>query len=331
MTDEIRTPSWRQFANMSEEYDRFVWNTKGVDGFCSSHAWAVSAREAFLPDATPAIYRHEAGFVAFAAYETEEWGRLWTPLEPGWLLTSPLVGEDQAALAEPFLRATRSGGQSWRAVLLAGLADFRPFLQSTARALSGDCSIFRGVESHRRVASLEGGMDGFLSRRAPKFRANLRRAARACRAAGLVWRFYDAAMTADEAEALFERAMAVETRSWKGRTGQGVDAGPMNLFYRNMLRRLGPKGQARILIAESNGRDVGYLFGGLMGGVYRGFQFSFDADYRRLGLGNMLQGEMIERLCAEGAEAYDLGVAADYKARWAERLVTTSTLLIGRR
>jgi CelD/BcsL family acetyltransferase involved in cellulose biosynthesis len=102
----------------------------------------------------------------------------------------------------------------------------------------------------------------------------------------------------------------------------------MRLFYERALARLIPAGAFRGLVATIEGRDVGFVFGGVFGSTYRGLQVSFDADHRALGLGNVLQARLIERLAGEGITTYDLGSDIEYKARWAEPGLTTATLVV---
>jgi CelD/BcsL family acetyltransferase involved in cellulose biosynthesis len=101
----------------------------------------------------------------------------------------------------------------------------------------------------------------------------------------------------------------------------------MREFYARMLPRLAAAGALRVLFASRDGVDLGYLYGGIASGLFRGLQFSFREQERRLGLGNALQAEVIERLCAEGLSVYDLGSQSDYKRRWAEPGLVTIRLL----
>ena len=179
-----------------------------------------------------------------------------------------------------------------------------------------------------RSASLEGGLDGFLARRTSKFRNNLRRDQRAVADLDITFTHWDGIMSSEAADALFLRMMEVEARSWKGLQEQGVNEGGMFLFYREMLKMLGPVGQLRAIMACKGGRDVGYIFGAVMGKTYRGLQFSFLDNYSRLGLGNVLQLEMIKRLCLEGIDRYDLGTEMEYKSRWAEIGFETASIVV---
>jgi CelD/BcsL family acetyltransferase involved in cellulose biosynthesis len=82
-----------------------------------------------------------------------------------------------------------------------------------------------------------------------------------------------------------------------------------------------------VLIAQRDGADLGYLYGGMSGPLFRGLQFSFSEESRALGLGHALQAEMIEELCADGALLYDLGSESAYKRHWAEPGLATTGLL----
>jgi CelD/BcsL family acetyltransferase involved in cellulose biosynthesis len=180
--------------------------------------------------------------------------------------------------------------------------------------------------TQRFQASLAGGVDGWLARRSRAFRRNLRASRRRTRDAGVC--FESLRPCGVEAAALaYARALDVERDTWKTRTGNGVERGPMREFYALMLPRLAARGALRVLFATRDGVDLGYLYGGVSGDLFRGLQFGFRDELRGLGLGNALQAEAIERLCAEGIATYDLGSQSDYKRRWAEPGLSTVRLL----
>ncbi|MEM6916275.1 MAG: GNAT family N-acetyltransferase, partial [Verrucomicrobiota bacterium] len=62
-----------------------------------------------------------------------------------------------------------------------------------------------------------------------------------------------------------------------------------------------------------------YIFGGIRGETYRGFQMGFDEAERKAGLGVLLQHENLKARAEEGITTYDLGMYAEYKERWADR------------
>src|SRR5690606_24575420 len=96
-----------------------------------------------------------------------------------------------------------------------------------------------------------------------------------------------------------------------------------------MNRRLVRRGCQRTIFAMHEGRDVGYVFGGVMGTSYRGLQFSYDQDYEQLSIGSLLQYHQITELCAQGCTSYDLGTDLAYKRRWSDGVMETLLLIVG--
>lgn len=95
------------------------------------------------------------------------------------------------------------------------------------------------------------------------------------------------------------------------------------------IRRLAAQGTARVMFARHEGQDIGFIFGGMLGPCYRGQQFSYDAAWKALSIGNLLQVEQIRWLCEEGAVRYDMGTASGepmaYKLHWTEAHPTSQT------
>nr|MBA3539105.1 GNAT family N-acetyltransferase [Deltaproteobacteria bacterium] len=138
------------------------------------------------------------------------------------------------------------------------------------------------------------------------------------------------AQTEAEAGELYDRIQTVETHSWKSRDGVGISTGPMRAFYSLMLPRLCTSRQQRVIFARLGDRDVGYIFGAVFEGEYRGLQFSYDDDLSHLGIGGLLQYHQVLELCADGIGRYDLGTEMAYKRRWAEELMETEMLVLVR-
>ncbi len=249
------------------------------------------------------------------------------PMEASWCLASPIVAsyEVDAGLAFATFLA---GFADWDTALLSGINEKCSLFQAMIYPLVNRFKLYRGSNTVRLTASLEGGADGFLSRRTSRFRNNLRRALRRAREAGLT--FEEQTGPIDEWQGAFTRMMAVEKLSWKGLSGQGVDEGPMRQFYDGILALTAPAGKARWIIARRDDRDVGFIFGAVVNDTYRGYQFSFDDRYRDLSPGHVLQYRMIELLCEEGVRWYDLGTEMDYKRAWSDRELETTAILIRR-
>ncbi len=317
--DGIQRLSLAELEARAGAFDALAAADPAIDAFCSSSFWILPFHAAFAPERDLVLASANEGFLALAAAP-----RYLEALERMWGFACPLVGpgapDALAALVDGRLDAPRLP------LVLSGLPLAREWLEPRLRPLRG-WSV-RAVDTTQRcVASLDGGLDGFLARRSPRLRQALRAAERRARNAGLAFERATPASPAAAAAAL-DRALEVESRSWKGRSGVGVDSGPMREFYAGVCDRLARRGALRFLFARQHDRDVGYLHGGVLGRRFRGLQMSFDAERSALSVGNLLQLEAVRWIACEGLACYDLGSAhSTYKRRWAELEETTVTLL----
>lgn len=314
-------------AACADDFDREVAATPAIDRFCSTSAWILAASAALMPPRTPFSFRGAGGYLAAMRGVHPAGFPYVEPVELAWGLAAPLVGRDPVMLAGE-VAAVLAERRDWQLAILSGLAAGGPQRRALESALPARWERRRGTPTIRHVASLEGGVDGFLARRSRELRKSLRKSLRAAADAGVTFEAVRVGQAG--AAALYERIQAVEARSWKSREGVGIAAGPMRAFYEHMLPRLCAQGQQRTLFARLGDRDVGYILGAVFAGEYRGLQFSYDDDHARLGLGGLLQLEQIEELCGEGVARYDLGTEMDYKRRWAEEIVETEMLVIVR-
>lgn len=308
----------------ADDLERLALASPEIDAFCSSADWILPAAAALMPPCQPVLYRGEAGFLATALRLHEE-VRVLEPLEAMWGLASPLVGREPAPLVAAAVDVVRAREKEWDALILTGLMLDSALLQLAIRRLGARYRVVLGPETTRHIASLAGGVDGFLARRARGTRKSLRQSERRAAAAGIAF-IEESARDAEAAERLFTRILAVERASWKGRTGIGLDTPGMRDFYRLMARRLAAAGRLRILFARRGEEDVAYVLGAVFGDTYRGLQFAFDDRFRAVGLGNLSQLEQVRRL-EPSLLHYDLGTGGDYKRDWAEREVTSVALV----
>lgn len=314
-------------AAHADDFDREIAVTPAIDRFCSSSAWILAASAALMPPRVPFAFRGEHGFFAAARGVHPAGFPYIEPLELAWGLASPVVGRDPQALVEeivPVLAARRD----WQLAILAGMTADGPQRIALERALPGRWERRRGTPTTRHVASLEGGIDGFLARRSRELRKSLRRSLRA--AADQHVTFEAVRAGPGEAAALYARIQAVEALSWKAGEGVGISVGSMRAFYDHMLPRLCEIGQQRTMFARLGDRDIGYILGAVLDNEYRGLQFSYAEDHADLGLGGLLQYHQILELCSAGIGRYDLGTEMDYKRRWAEDVMETEMLVLVR-
>jgi CelD/BcsL family acetyltransferase involved in cellulose biosynthesis len=295
-----------------EAYDAAVATSRDVDHFCSSSDWVLPAALGLMPPRAPFVRAFEHGYLALAVHDGDGQTVL-EPLEAAWLFACPIVGRRVAPLARDAAAACAGVDAI---VVLSGLAPRSARLAAVAEAFAPRYQLRLGPETVRFVASLDGGVDGFLSRRSPALRRSLRRALRRAQSEGITFE----SLTVDEAnaEAAYRRLMAVEAQSWKAAEGASILDSTLLDFYRLMLARLGRRGAARLAFARRDGQDLAYILGGVRGGTYRGLQFSYTAGLESLSLGNLCQYHQIHSLVDEGVVYYDLGSEVDYKKRWGE-------------
>ncbi len=332
-----RTPSIRWEAALEpltfDALDRAdsVWNRLAAraphpDPLCCRTEWQFSYHQAFAPRRRLYFRGDGDGLVALAGTPHRRVGTLLEPLESHWLFGCPLLGPGavevfRALLEEEAFRARPP------AVALSGLTPASPAWHALLAALRPRYRVRLGEPSVVRSASLAGGLDGYLSRRSANHRRKLRQAERRAAAAGFT---FERSRPADPAAAagIYDRMLAVEERSWKGLGRCGMAEPPSREFYRAMLCRLSASAAGRVIFARRDGRDVGFVFGGVACGHYRGQQFSFDAACSPWSVGNLLQLEQVRWLAEEGVERYDLGPCMEYKAHWAECEERTETLVL---
>ncbi len=307
--------SLKEFSGQSNSFDAAVLASGEIDLYCSSSDWVLPAVEALMPVREPWLYEDTGHYWAFMRGQHAEGFSYLEPLEAMWALACPAVGGDASVLAAGLEQLCRQPLRDWRVMLMAGLPAGHPLLAALVRRLEGHVRFALGDRSGRLIADLEDGMEAYLARRSKSFRRSLRRAQSKAREAGIT--IEDASKTAD-AKQLFSRIVDVEKRAWKGRDSVGIAEGSMHDFYELMMPRLVGREALQLRFATQNGRDLGYILGGLQGNAYRGLQFSYDADCAEFGLGNILQAEQLAHCAAIGAHHYDLGMSMDYKRRWSD-------------
>lgn len=310
----------RQALNPHADFELWLEGCRGrswLDRYCSSPIWGLPLGKAFQPANALYIYRSErSDSLAVFSERSLAGGRLLLAPDAMWMLGSPLLGSQPVELFQELLAYWRRfpSAEGVRQVLISGLYENHPLLQTDFLSYVG---AWETESSQRMIASLEGGVDGFMSRRSKNFRSRLRRMVKATQAAGIETEPMSATANAQQVQSILNRCFAIEEKSWKGMAGRGINEGGMKQFYLEMLPLLASRGWLRGLFLTDEGEDVAYLFGGVFDGFFRGLQFSF-SDERQLGLGNVCQYHMISRLVEEGCEFYDLGQGMEYKKRWSE-------------
>lgn len=312
-----------ELAAIAPAWDAAVEATPDVDGFCASTAWSFSAATSF-PDADePVVVGDGVAFCGMRSARSEA-GPVLVGLDPVWGFATPFVGPPMRAAQMLSLRLRSD--DTWRLAVVAGQREDSPLTACLAQLAEGEWTLYRGTTEARLRIDLADGVDAWFARRSSRFRQRLRRLERDADGRGLT--VHDvSAVPPDE---LFDRVVAIEARSWKGREGTGLASPDLQVFYRQVFTRLGGRDHLRVLVARLDGRDVGYIAGGVRGDLYRGLQLAHDADHAELGVGHLLQLAQLRLLEAEGVATYDLGMDMAYKHRWADRVDETISVVISR-
>ncbi len=319
-------------AAIADDFDREVAQTPAIDRFCSASAWVLAASAALMPPRASFCFKGAHGYLAAMRGVHPAGFPYIEPVELAWGLAAPLIGKDAAGLVDEVVPLL-AGRRDWQLAIFAGLTVAGPQRRALDATLPSRWERRRGQPTVRHVASLDGGVDGFLARRSRELRKSIRKSLRAATDSGMV--FESVRVTTErEAIALYDRIQAVEANSWKSREGVGIHTGPMRAFYGAMLPRLCKLGQQRTIFArmpvDDELVDVGYILGAVMAGEYRGLQFSYNDDFAMLGIGGLLQYQQVVELVGEGVGRYDLGTEMDYKRRWAEEIMETEMLVLVR-
>ena len=313
----------------TSHWARLAAITPAPDPFSARAAWQLAFRETLDPQ-RPAILR--AGDGALAQFALHRGNRttdhILGPIERLWLFGCNLLGPSAHHLMIDLItEIDETPDHGIHGLVIGGLFPHDRRLRFLKSALADrNPSLFR--RDILCAAWLDGGVDGFLSRRSANFRRNIRRQEKKAAAASVAFATMRLSDRHD-VDAVYERMQAVETLSWKGLTFQGMNSPVPRALYHALLSRLAAPGDARVILATHDGTDIGFIFGGVCdtpdGRIYRGQQCSYDVRFNTLGIGNLLHMRQIEEFCAEGGARYDMGPKSRrsmrYKDHWTEHVM----------
>lgn len=318
-----------ELRNLASDHFSAVQETPGIDHFCSSLDWTLPAHAAFIADQPMYLLKGQHGYVTLAGGFSPGIGRYLQPLEAAWRLASPFAGKNVEKLVTEFSNhLTQENFVNWELLCLSGIPPEGRLFDVITNIFTPQYRVALGEDTRRFIADISGGSQTWLSNRSSKFRANMRRVLKSADNASLEFEHVKA--NENQTQELYERILAIEAKSWKGMSGTGILDGAMKKFYEKMLPRLARRDALRVIIVKKDTKDIAFIFGGLLGTTYRGLQMSYDNDFRELSLGNLVQFKMIDWLGKEGIQNYDLGSELEYKMRWADEKLVTTTFWIWR-
>lgn len=300
-----------ELRERSGEVAAAALRTPGASALCSGPDWQFAAHDGLhgAAGARSHLIVEDAGsWMIFVERERE---RIYFPFESAWMFSSPVTG-DPDRIVDLLLTAPRwLGGPV--GLCLGGIRCESPLHEAVRRIEPATRRYDEFAATECMLIDLGEGIESWLGRRSPKFRRTLRDSEKA---SGI--EIVEAGGELDEE--LFDRILAIQRRTYKWREGTDILKAPEYVaFYRTLFTDLRARGDLRLLFAQRDGEDLAYIFGGVAGDTYRGFQMSYVEEARSLGLGNRLQLENLHRCEAEGIARYDLGMHSPYKERWSDR------------
>lgn len=313
-------------------WKRLALSTEQADPFCCAPDWHLSFHQAFSPARRLFFKTASDACIIFAEKIFSPEKTYLTPLEASWFFGCPLLGDGSLdLLAEALDYFVREYAPDFPHMVISGIRPEGRFAQDLLRRFGHNFTFFRHSYSIQCAASLQGGLDGFLSRRSANHRAKLRKAARRAKEQGISFERHSPA-SAGEAAQIYRRMLLVEKSSWKGIGQCGMAESPAKEFYEALIDRLAANRDARIIFARHEDQDIGFIFGGMAGAIYRGQQFSYAEEWKDRSIGNLLQLEKVAWLCEEDAARYDMGPVVgprmSYKRHWTEKNMEIQTWLL---
>jgi hypothetical protein len=316
------------------------WNALAIktlqrDPFCCTTAWQLSFHEAVSPYRRLIVKQAEDAVLCFAEKIFSKDDIYLTPIEPNWFFGGSVLGKNGVDLLQDMLpEIERHYAPAFPKIMVSAIVPHGRIYKQLRLQFSSQFEIWRHSSDVQCGASLDGGIDGFLSRRSGNRRKHLKKQERSAREKGVSYERCSPA-SPEEASKIYDRMIVVERASWKGLEEDGILSPKMKPFYAVMLKRLARWHCARVMFARHEGKDIGFIFGGLAGPIYRGQQFSYDQAWSDASIGNLLQLEQVRWLCEENAARYDMGPfwgdRMEYKAHWTEQRFPIETWVLERK
>ncbi|XPV75078.1 MAG: GNAT family N-acetyltransferase [Desulfovibrio sp.] len=316
-------------------WEKLAISSSQADPFCCAPTWQMTFHKAFAPERRLWVKSSSNSLVAFAEHIDPSGEIILTPIESHWFFGCPILGKDGVKLfAENISEIERLYPHAFPKILISGVRPGGVLSRRLIKALARNFNLYLFSSGIQAAASLKDGMDGYLSRRSRNHRKKLRKQVRQTTEMEVSYERV-APTSTEEAEAIYSRIITVERKSWKGIEKCGMAEPGAKEFYDFMIKRLAMSKNSRVIFAQHEGEDIGFIFGGLAGKIYRGQQFSFNENWREYSIGNLLQFEKIKWLCEEGIKRYDMGPITGpkmgYKKHWTEKQAEIQTWLLIRR
>ncbi|MBN1503766.1 MAG: GNAT family N-acetyltransferase [Candidatus Eisenbacteria bacterium] len=242
-----------------------------------------------------------------------------------------LVREGRSDLARLLIRETLAL-PGWDLAVLDNVPHGSLLFELAAEEVSSGGFLFLARKTMSSpLLRLEGSWAEFFGSRPRNLRRSLHNKENRIAAAGKVevQHITDSAGGAAVMDTLFRIGEA----SWKAPGGRAIGSGAESRrFYCLLAETFGGRGELSVWLMRLDGEPVAFEFHITRGKRVQALRAEFDEKRRELGVGSVLDKEIIRQLFELGFEEYDMGGEADfYKLRWTTETTQHSELLFFRR
>lgn len=126
--------------------------------------------------------------------------------------------------------------------------------------------------------------------------------------------------TANEVDSLYDKALDIETRGWKGRAGSAmVFDENKSVFFRQYLRLACDAGIARMCFLHIGGTPAAFQIGAASDAAFWGFRTGYDEAYRDFAPGILLFLEVVRYAANSGLSTHEfLGRQEPWTKEWTQ-------------
>jgi len=130
--------------------------------------------------------------------------------------------------------------------------------------------------------------------------------------------------------AVMPALIAIGEKSWKAKGGRAIGSQPESRrFYSLLAEAFGSRGEVSVWLMRINGEPAAFEFHLARDKQVQALRAEFDEKYRDLGVGSILDMEIVKWLFDSVYNEYDMGGESDfYKLRWTEETRSHSELLV---
>lgn len=222
-------------------------------------------------------------------------------------------------LAQELLNGITAEGIVWDRFHMTVVAGSESDAMLERFAHSADRRVHLEVVQKSPYMELPTSWETFWNQRDGKFRAQLRNRERKLRLQGHL--DYKVVETVGDVEWLLGAIKAVERDSWKHEAGSSIERDHRQVVFYDVLLPLAAKRgwlSGHVLTMESE--PIAYLLGLRCGRQFSGLKHSFNARYRDVGAGNLIQMMTIRTLIEQGVASYDfMGNFEPHKKVWTDK------------